>query len=589
VKFALRCLVSLGFVLRGLMPRGLVLAALATTLSACGGGGSGGDDPGPGTQPPPPPPPPAIGRADAFRFLNQATFGATAADTQALIALGYEDWIDRQLQLPASLELPHVQQVFATYPPGADFTRLHEDRVDIWLRNALHAPDQLRQRVAFALSEIMVISQASTLVGYPWGTVSYYDMLARNAFGDFRELMEEVTLHPAMGVYLSMLGNQKPNAALNIRPDENYARELMQLFTIGLVQLNADGSVRSDGQGRPIPTYDQQVIEGFAHVYTGWNFAGAPNFALARPTIQNQTVRMQAYAEQHDTGTKRVLAYPGAAFTQIPAGRSAQQDLDDALDNIFGHPNVAPFISKQLIQRLVTSNPSPQYVARIAARFDDDGTGRRGNLGAVVKAILLDTEARSMPASGTTARATTGKLSEPLLRLTQFWRAYAATSQSGKYNVQSITGLIGQGPLQAPSVFNFFSPFYAPPGEILDQGLVAPEMQVATEYLSSLLTNYFFILSFCFNDAPITGCPSIPDELRADVVTVNLSAERALAGNPAALVSAIAERLAGGSISAALETEARAAATRAPASEAALRVAEALYLVSTAPELALQR
>ena len=568
--------------------RTLALAVLATTLTACGGG-SGGDDPGPGTQPPPAPSPPAIGRADAFRFLNQATFGATAADVQSLIALGYEGWIDRQLQLPASLELPHVQQVFATYPPGADFTRLHEDRVDIWLRNALHAPDQLRQRVAFALSEIMVISQASTLVGYPWGSASYYDMLARNAFGDFRELLEEVTLHPAMGVYLSMLGNQKPDAVRNIRPDENYARELMQLFTIGLVQLNGDGTVRRDAQSRPIATYDQQVIEGFAHVYTGWNFSGAPNFALARPTIQNQTVSMQAYAEQHDTGAKRVLDYPGAAFTQISAGQSPQEDLEGALDNIFGHPNVAPFISKQLIQRLVTSNPSPRYVARVAARFENDGTGRRGNLGAVVKVILLDAEARSLPQTGTAARATTGKLSEPLLRLTQFWRAYGAASQSGKYNVQSITGLIGQGPLQAPSVFNFFSPFHAPPGEILDQGLVAPEMQVATEYLSSLLTNYFFILSFCFNDAPITGCPPIPADLRADVVTVNLSAERALATDPAALVNAIADRLAGGSISATLATEARAAIVRAPAGETPLRVAEALYLISTAPELALQR
>lgn len=562
-------------VLRILLP-----VALAALIAACGGGGGGGSGP-PVVNPPPPP---AISRAEAYRFLNQATFGATDADSQSVISIGYEAWIDRQLQRPASLELPHVQAAFATYPPGADFTRLHEDRVDIWLRNALAAPDQLRQRVAFALSEIMVISQLSPLVGYPWGSASYYDMLARNAFGNFRQLMEDVTLHPAMGVYLSMLGNQKPDAARNIRPDENYARELMQLFTIGLVELNRDGSVRLDAQGNPIPTYDQPVIEGFAHVYTGWHFAGAPSFDLARPNIQNQTVPMQAYAEQHDTGAKRLLGYAGATRTQIPAGQTPQQDLEDALDNIFGHPNVAPFISKQLIQRLVTSNPSPQYVERIARVFENDGAGRRGELGAVVKAILLDPEARQAPVT-----AAAGKLGEPLLRLTRIWRAYGARSQSGKLNVQNIPGFIGQGPLQAPSVFNFFSPFYAPPGEILDQGLVAPEMQLATEYLSSLLTNYFFILSFCYNTAPVQGCPPVPAALAPDLVVIETAPERALAGDAAALLDRIADRLAGGAISPALRAEARAVVERVPTTETSLRVAEALYLVSTSPELAAQR
>lgn len=558
--------------------RALALTALAVLLAACGGGG--------GSDPPVvnPPPPPSISRADAYRFLNQATFGATEADAQTLMSLGYEAWIDQQLQRPASLELPHVNQAFASYPPGVDFTRLHEDRIDIWLRNALNAPDQLRQRVAFALSEIMVISQLSPLVGYPWGSTSYYDRLTQNTFGNYRQLMEDVTLHPAMGVYLSMLGNQKPDAARNIRPDENYARELMQLFTIGLVELNLDGSVRLDGQGNPIPTYDQQVIEGFAHVYTGWTYAGAPNFALAQPTIQNQIVPMQAYAEQHDTGVKRVLSYQNATLTQIPAGQTPQQDLDDALDNIFRHPNVAPFISKQLIQRLVTSNPSPQYVERVARVFENDGAGRRGELDAVVKAILLDPEARTVP---TTANA--GKLGEPVLRLTRIWRAYGARSQSGKLNVQNIPGFIGQGPLQAPSVFNFFSPFYAPPGEILDQGLVAPEMQLATEYLSSLITNYFFIQAFCYNTAPVQGCPPVPAALAPDIVIIDTSAERALAADPDALVNRIADRLAGGSISPALRAEAKSMVVQVPATEASLRVAEALYLISTAPEIALQR
>jgi uncharacterized protein (DUF1800 family) len=555
---------------------------LATTLVACGGGG--GSDPAPVTPPTQQPPPATISKADAYRFLNQATFGATEADAQNVIALGYEAWIDQQLQRPASLELPHVQQVFATYPPGADFTKLHEDRVDIWLRHALHAPDQLRQRVAFALSQIMVISQSSALVGYPWGCASYYDMLTQNAFGNFRDLMESVTLHPAMGVYLSMLGNQKPDVAHNIRPDENYARELMQLFTIGLVELNLDGSVKTDGSGQPIPTYDQDIVQGFAHVYTGWTYSGAPSFATASPTIANQTRPMQAYPEQHATGTKRLLGYPGAASSVIPAGQTPEQDLDAALDNIFNHPNVAPFIAKRLIQHLVTSNPSPQYVERVARKFNDDGTGRRGNLAAVVKALLLDSEARAAPTT-----ATAGKLKEPLLRLTQLWRAYDASSQSGKYNVQNITGLIGQGPLQAPSVFNFFSPFYAPPGEIANQGLVAPEMQVTTEYLSSLWTDYVFVLAFCYTTTPIQGCPPVPPAQQADLVTIDASDELALAANPQALVDAIAGKLVGGPLSSALSTEARSMVERAPANQASLRVAEALYLIASAPEVALQR
>jgi uncharacterized protein (DUF1800 family) len=556
---------------------------VAATLVACGGGGGGGSNPPP-VPPVTQPPPATISKAEAYRFLNQATFGATDAEAQSVIATGYEAWIDQQLQRPASLELPHVQQAFAAFPPGADFTRLHEDRVDIWLRHALHAPDQLRQRVAFALSQIMVISQQSPLVGYPWGCASYYDMLAQNAFGNFRDLMENVTLHPAMGVYLSMLGNQKPDAARNIRPDENYARELMQLFTIGLVQLNADGSIKTDTAGKPIPTYDQEIVQGFAHVYTGWTFSGAPSFATAFPTIANQIRPMQAYAEQHATGTKRLLNYPGALATVIPAGQTPEQDLDAALDNIFNHPNVAPFIAQRLIQHLVTSNPSPQYVARVAAKFDNDGSGKRGNLAAVVKALLLDTEARAAPSS-----ATAGKLKEPLLRLTQLWRAYAAASQSGKYNVQNITGLIGQGPLQAPSVFNFFSPFYAPPGEVANQGLVAPEMQLTTEYLSSLWTDYVFVLAFCYTTTPVQGCPPIPDALRPDLVIIDAAAERALASNPQALVDAIAVRLVGGPISNTLSTQARGMVERAPSGDPALRVAEALYLIASAPEVALQR
>jgi uncharacterized protein (DUF1800 family) len=410
----------------------------------------------------------------------------------------------------------------------------------------------------------------------PYALADYYDMLARNAFGDFRQLMQDVTLHPAMGVYLNMLGNQKPDAANNIRPDENYARELLQLFTVGLVELNADGSVRAGSDGVPLPTYDQSVIEGFANVFTGWNYAGSATFAQARRTLANQILPMQAYPEQHSPLAKKLLQYPGVTKPNLPAGQSPQQDLADALDNIFNHPNVGPFIAKQLIQKLVTSNPSPGYVARVTAKFNNDGTGKRGNLAAVVKAILLDAEAR--PAS---VSAATGKVKEPLLRLTQLWRAYGAQAANGQYRIGNINAVFGQGPLQSPSVFNFFSPFYAPPGEIADQGLVAPELQIATEYLNTTVTNTFYNVIFFWNST----VPGLP----ANAIVVDISQEVALAGDSEALVNRIAEKLLGGTISPTLKAEAKAAVERVPATNAGQRVSEAMYLIATSPEYAVIR
>ena len=266
----------------------------------------------------------------------------------------------------------------------------------------------------------------------------------------------------------------------------------------------------------------------------------------------------------------------------LPTGQTPAQDLAAALDNIVNHPNVGPFIGKQLIQKLVTSNPSPQYVERVARVFNNDGTGQRGNLGAVVKAILLDSEARNASAS-----ATAGKLKEPLLRLTQVLRAYNAQATSGRYFIttQQLATAFGQAPLNSPSVFNFFSPFYAPPGEISTQGLVAPELQLATEYLNTQVTNYFYQQSFCFVPTPVAGCPA----LRPDTIVLDTSSELALAANADALVTRIAERLMAGQISATLRTQARGMVDIVPASSAQQRVAEALYLISTSPDFALQR
>lgn len=531
-------------------------------LAGCGGGSDSGPTP-----PPPPPPPVPITKAESNQLLNQATFGASDTEADIVISMGREDWIDDQLQKPASLQLPHVQSV----PPPQFSFQLHPDRVDIWFRNALNADDQLRQRVAFALSEILVTSDQGALSNLPFALTDYYDILSRNAFGNYRDLIEEVTLHPAMGVYLSMLGNEKPNPTLNIRPDENYARELMQLFSIGLVELNTDGTTRLDTAGQPIATYDQAIIEGFAHVFTGWTYAGAPAFQSARPTTANQILPMQLYPSFHDDGAKTLLN-----GTVLSAGQGGQQDLADALDNVFNHPNVGPFIAIRLIHRLVTSNPSPGYVSRVAAVFNDNGLGVRGDLAAVVKAILLDDEAHP-----SLAMEIDGKLKEPLLRVTQLWRAYNATSNNGGYRVGAAYILYGQGPGQSPSVFNFFTPFYAPPGEISDSSLAAPEFQIATEYQNTLFTNVMFFQAFVMNQTNAA--------LQDDDVYIDFSEEMTIADDGDALIDMVAGKLLGGEISDTLRTEIGGMLALIPTTDTAVRAAETIYFVVTSPEYAYQK
>jgi len=539
-----------------------IAASMMLALSACGG--SSGDAAQPSQ--PPPPSPPQMTTAEAFQFLNQATFGATEAEAQRVIDMGFDAWVDDQFNKPSSLQLPYLRSL----PRPMLIGQLQSDRVDIWFRNVMNEEDQLRQRVAFALSEILVVSQVGSLVNAPYSLGDFYDQLSLHAFGNYRDLMEVVSLHPAMGVYLSMLGNEKPNPASNIRPDENYARELMQLFTIGLIELNRDGSPRLDAQDQEMPTYDQAIIEGFAHVNTGWNYAGAPAFEFAQRNDFNQTVPMELYADFHDTGAKSILN----GFT-IPAGQTGEQDLAMALDNIFNHPNVGPFLSYRLIQRLVTSNPSPGYIERVAAVFDDNGTGVRGDLGAVVKAILLDAEARpDMPMD------IDGKLKEPLLRLTQLWRAYDAQSQSGAFPLIASSVIFGQGPLQSPSVFNFFSPFYAPAGEIRNSGMVAPELEIATEYQNTFVATYFFLITFAWN--------SENPNLAPDNVFIDINEEVAVADNTDALIDLVAAKLLAGNISATLRTEVTGMVDRIDTAEATYRAAEAIFLIVSSPEFAYQ-
>lgn len=416
---------------------------------------------------------------EAARLLNQATFGATSSEIERLTLMTRTEWLDGQISEPPSFHVPLI----APFAEQEDFWRNY--RIAAWWQHALYAPDQLRQRVAFALSEIIVISEYNgVLIDDPVAVGRYYDLLLEHAFGNYRELLEAVTLSPAMGVYLSMLGNEKPDQERNIRPDENYAREVMQLFSLGLVELNNDGSVKLDEDQQPIATYNQDVIKGFAHVFTGWHFNGTTeqtwywwwdNLDLMEP--------MTVVAEYHDSGEKQLFS-----GTVLPANQTPEQDLSQALDAIFNHNNVPPFISKQLIQKLVTSNPSAQYIERVASVFIDNGYGERGDLAAVIRAILTDDEAlnghQNMPNSF-------GKVREPLIRAAHLWRAFNFTTENEIIDLGWPEYFFLQAPLASPSVFNFYRPDYSPASLRAETGLLAPELQIATDSAVTNTNNFF--------------------------------------------------------------------------------------------------
>ncbi len=397
----------------------------------------------------------SLEQRDAARLLQQASFGPTPEDVEQVLALGPEGWIDAQLELPAS---SHLQRLLDEGAEPADVDR----RMQAWWEISVRAPDQLRQRVAFAWSEILVISeQNSGLADQALATAAYYDVLVEQGLGNFRQLLEAVTLNPAMGLYLGTLGNFKGDESLGTRADENYAREVMQLFSIGLVRLNPDGSPMLDAEGRTIPAYNQQDVENLARVFTGWYLADAEDAAI-RP--------MEPVPGYHDDGEKVVM---GQVF---PAGQDARTDLEQAMDLLFQHPNTGPFLARLLIQRLVTSNPSPAYIQRVAAVFADNGQGVRGDLAAVVKAILLDEEARNPdPPAGF------GKVREPLIQLTHLWRLGRAASASGDWLLDYPEYFIGQGPLRAPSVFSFFNPDYRPATADGTAPYAMPELQLLSE------------------------------------------------------------------------------------------------------------
>lgn len=419
----------------------------------------------------------------ASRFLGQATLGADYETIETLAQGSIEDWIDAQLALPVTFSL----QTFVEdkYDDLLDSLILYgESTEDVtpygefwqygWWTYTMTTPDVLRQRMALALSEIFVISEQPDLNFYPYAMSNYYDMLLQHAFGNYRELLEDVTLHPAMGVYLTHMNNPRAEPAENRFPDENYAREIMQLFSIGLYELNLDGSRMQDNEGNDIPTYNNFDIAELAKVFTGFSWASAPYFYYYGWGQEDFIEPMQMFNDWHEPGAKTIVGN----YT-IPARNpvDGMADVEDALDHLANHPNVAPFISLRLIQRLVKSNPSPEYITRVATVFNDNGQGVKGDFAAVLKAILMDKEARDCSFISDPHH---GMLREPLVRHTHISRAFNVANQVGTYYNPSwsLYDVLEQRALAAPSVFNFFRPDYQPLGPIADAGLVAPEFQI---------------------------------------------------------------------------------------------------------------
>jgi uncharacterized protein (DUF1800 family) len=520
-----------------------------------------------------------VSQSDAARFLTQATFGPTTADINTLVQQGYSTWLTNQMAITPTSHRAAVLADFAAYTQTATTTLpVAADRQAAWWKIVVTGQDQLRQRVAFALSEIMVISdQNSTVNSWQEGMGNYYDILAKDAFGNFRQLLNDVTLNPMMGTYLSMLRSAKGtfDAKGNVvtSADENYAREVMQLFTIGLNQLLPDGTLALDPSGQPIPTYNQTTVTETAKVFTGWSF----NQTVANPNFRggnaDYITPMMLYPAYHDDFTKTIV---GGKI--IPANQGGAQDLKDALDTLFNHANTGPFIARRLIQQLVTSNPSPGYVYRVAQVFANDGTGTRGNLGAVVRAILLDYEARSPALLN---NPTYGKMKEPLLRGTELLRAFGGNSNSGRFNISNPEANLGEASLRANTVFNFFQPDYIQPGPLAANGLYAPEYQLLTDTTAITIPN--FLYTYIYNARSATNTVD-------QTIGLDLTTALTLVKTPQSLLDNLKLVLTGGTLSAATNTRILAAINGMPnGTSDTEKVRTSIYLMMTSPDGAIQK
>ena len=538
---------------------------------------------------------------DAVRFLLQAQFSASDDQINDLRKLGYAAWLDAQFNAPAPMTgiawlnsrgydaINNATRYYDnTYP--ADYMVWHQLMV---------STDAVRKRVTLALSEFFVVSLLG--LNFSWRShlaAAWWDVLAANAFGNYRQLLEAVTLNPAMGAYLNTKGNLKENVATGRAPDENYGREVMQLFTLGLYLLNPDGSEKRGGDGSKLETYNQNDITNIARVFTGWDFDQTQNVNTVEP-VQNRTIPNTAFTQlpmrlnpaNHSTLASNFL---GAT---VPAGTDGTAALKIALDTLFNHPNVGPFFGKQMIQRLVTSNPSPGYVARVASAFNNNGAGVRGDLKAVFSAVLLDDEARG-PAGLT--QTGFGKLREPIVRLVQWGRSFGITSARGSWKIGDLSNpatQLGQSPLRSPSVFNFFRPGYVPPSTALSARLTpAPEFQLVNE---SSVGGYLNYLQVAIRNGIFVNAPDLPNAASSATngydITAAYSVELPLAGDAQGLVKRLGLMLCAGQLSDASQTLIVNALNATPITAASSdsakrdRVAAAVFLVMASADYLIQK
>jgi uncharacterized protein (DUF1800 family) len=555
------------------------------------------------TQPPPTPPVSApVSDADAVRFLLQAQFSASEADITQVRTQGYKTWLTAQFSAPASaggaawLDARGYNLVDTTF---RFFDNEYPADYMIW-NQLITSSDAVRKRCALALSEFFVVSV--TGLDASWRShliANWWDMLVAQTFGNYRSLLQAVTLNPAMGYYLNTKGNRKEDPARNRVPDENYGREVMQLFSIGLHQLNPDGTEKRDASGNRLDSYTQSDITNIARVFTGWDVDQSQNVPTSLLPAENRTIPsthftrlpMVLNANNHSALASSFL---GAS---VPAGTAGGPALQIALDALFNHPNVAPFFGKQMIQRLVTSNPSAAYVARVAAAFTNNGQGVRGDLKAVFAAVLLDDEARG---SGGLSNPGFGKLREPMLRFVQWARTFGMASARGSWKIGNLSNpgtQLGQSPLRSPSVFNYFRPGYVPPGTALSASKTpAPEFQLVHESGVSGYLNYLqnIVRNGIFVNAPDQAGNGSNSTNGFDI-TVNYSAELALVLDAPALVARLSLLLCAGQISAAnqklMSDALSATALTASSSDNAKRdrVAAAVLLVMASSEYLIQK
>jgi len=528
-----------------------------------------------------------ISRPHAARFLMQAAFGPTLEDIAEVQSLGYEAWIANQVTKVPTLHSVYIRSIQADLlGQRADLTYSFNDTdnfingnnmMTAFARASIQGEDQLRQRVAFALSQILVTSRRdANLENRPVGMADFYDIFVRNAFGNYLDVLREVTLHPVMGRYLSHVGNQKARPEINQYPDENYAREVMQLFTIGLWQLNPDGTRQVDGGGQNIPTYSNAEITQMARVLTGLWFGGH-GWGQGGWSDPDLTTPLTMHSEYHDFGSKTLVGGFQIA-SRAPTTENALRDIDDAIRHLFEHPNTGPFIGRQLIQFLVTDNPTPGYVQRVAAVFADNGSGVRGDLGAVVKAILLDTEARN--SASLSQNPNFGRLKEPVIRTMAMARAFGMKEVQDLlwWDWSTFYDAARQEPTRSPSVFNFYRPDHRPPGVMTQQDLAGPVFQITDSYSAIAFPNHLWsILEGGFN---VWRTYSFP---------LDLSREVALASDPERLVDHLNLMLCAGSMRASTRSIILSNINAIPASDRAARARVAAYLALTAPEGAVMK